>query len=162
MSTNKKNTNSSSNSSVESAHEAISRLRSRNQRLKTIEQPQSPINSSIEYVETKKKKASKHAPSIPASERQYKISEVIRTLLMGELTQGQALKELRVSVLGVKQDTFSKMVGVSRKTISEIENDRGVFKTDILDKAFKPFGLKVGLIPVSNSLLNSVLSSHNE
>lgn len=81
---------------------------------------------------------------------------------MGELTQGQALKELRVSVLGVKQDTFSKMVGVSRKTISEIENDRGVFKTDILDKAFKPFGLKVGLIPVSNSLLNSVLSNHNE
>lgn len=162
MSTNKKNIDGSSDSSVESAHEAIARLRSRNQRLKTIEQLQSPINSSIEYVETEKKRASKHAPSIPASERQYKISEVIRTLLMGELTQGQALKELRVSVLGVKQDTFSKMVGVSRKTISEIENDRGVFKTDILDKAFKPFGLKVGLIPVSNSLLNSVLSNHNE
>ncbi|HCH02750.1 MAG TPA: hypothetical protein DEV85_12785 [Vibrio sp.] len=81
---------------------------------------------------------------------------------MGELTQGQALKELRSSVLGVKQDTFAKMVGVSRKTISEIENDRGVFKTDILDTAFKPFGLKVGLIPVSSSLLNSVLSSHNQ
>lgn len=65
-------------------------------------------------------------------------------------------------MLGVKQDTFSKMVGVSRKTISDIENDRGTFKTDILDKVFKPFGLKVGLVPVSTNLLNYVLNSHDE
>ncbi|WP_290369155.1 helix-turn-helix transcriptional regulator [Vibrio hippocampi] len=77
---------------------------------------------------------------------------------MGELTQGLALKALRMEVLGIKQDAFAKMVGVSRKTISEIENDRGAFKTDILDKVFKPFGLKVGLVPVSVSLLSSVLN----
>ena len=167
MSTNTDNLNRlgklSPNTSTESVHDAISRLRLNKERLNsTISIPKEPIQTSTHHVEKVKKRASKNVQSISTSERKYKINRVIRSLLMGALTQGLALKELRINVLGVKQDTFAKMVGVSRKTISEIENDRGTFKTDILDKAFKPFGLKVGLVPVSTSLLNSALNCHDE
>ena len=148
------------NTSAESVHDAISRLRLNKEHLNTA------IKIQKEHAQTSIEKVAKRTPKnvqpISVSERKYKINRVIRSLLMNELTQGLALKELRINVLGVKQDTFAKMVGVSRKTISEIENDRGTFKTDILDKVFKPFGLKVGLVPISTNLLNSALNCHDE
>ncbi len=82
----------------------------------------------------------------------------MKMLLLGEMTQGQALKALRVELLGLKQDNFSKLVAVSRKTLSDIENDRGNYTSDIVNKVFKPFGLKVGLVPISRHTLNKILS----
>jgi DNA-binding XRE family transcriptional regulator len=81
--------------------------------------------------------------------------------LLGELTQGQALKNLRINILGLKQDVFARLVDVSRKTLSDIENDRGSYNTEILNKVFKPFGLKVGLIPSSPNLLNALLKEND-
>jgi DNA-binding XRE family transcriptional regulator len=77
--------------------------------------------------------------------------------LLGELTQGQALKSLRINILGLKQDLFARLVDVSRKTLSDIENDRGSYNTEILNKVFKPFGLKVGMLPSSPDVLKSLL-----
>jgi len=77
--------------------------------------------------------------------------------LLGELTQGQALKSLRIKILGLKQDVFARLIDVSRKTLSDIENDRGSYNTEILNKVFKPFGLKVGLLPSSSDALKSLL-----
>ncbi|MGN2615007.1 helix-turn-helix transcriptional regulator [Aliivibrio fischeri] len=95
-----------------------------------------------------------------ANERNRIVNQIVKQLLFSELTQGQALKELRINVLGLKQDVYAKLVDVSRKTLSDIENDRGNYKTDILNKVFKPFGLRVGLIPSSTSMLNSLLNSN--
>ncbi|WP_117233609.1 helix-turn-helix transcriptional regulator [Vibrio maerlii] len=151
-----------SNSSSESVHDTIARLRSNQARLNTVGSAQSSSEqTSSTYTKGVQKRASKNAQAVSALERQKRINKVIHALLLRELTQGQALKELRMEVLGIKQDAFAKMVGVSRKTISEIENDRGAFKTDILDKVFKPFGLRVGLVPVSASLLHSVLQEQS-
>ncbi|WP_407332309.1 helix-turn-helix transcriptional regulator [Enterovibrio sp. 27052020O] len=104
-------------------------------------------------------RVSKHKTSVNAAERKHVANQIIKQLLFGELTQGQALKALRVNVLGLKQDVFAKLVGISRKTLSDIENDRGSYKTDILNKAFKPFGLKVGLTPSSPNTLRALLQS---
>ncbi|CAM4437114.1 helix-turn-helix transcriptional regulator [Vibrio agarivorans] len=147
------------NSSSESVHDTIARLRSNQARLKNTVSSVQSSSDQTSSTQTKgvQKRASKNAKAVSVLERQSRINKVIHALLIRDLTQGQALKELRMEVLGIKQDAFAKMVGVSRKTISEIENDRGAFKTDILDKVFKPFGLKVGLVPVSASLLNSAL-----
>lgn len=144
--------------SPDSVYDTIARLRSNQARVNTVKPVQSAFDqTSSTQTKTGQKRASKNAQAVSVMERQSRINKVIHALLIGELTQGLALKELRMEVLGIKQDAFAKMVGVSRKTISEIENDRGAFKTDILDKVFKPFGLKVGLVPVSVSLLNSAL-----
>ena len=68
------------------------------------------------------------------------------------------MKALRVNVLGLKQDTFAKLVSVSRKTLSEVENDKGNYTPDIINKIFKPFGLKVGLVPVSRQLYTTLFN----
>lgn len=78
--------------------------------------------------------------------------------MFGKLTQGQALKGLRVNILGLKQDVFAKLVGVSRKTLSDIENDRDSYNTEVLNKVFKPFGLQVGLLPSSPDTLRALLT----
>lgn len=52
-------------------------------------------------------------------------------------------------LIGLKQDTYTNLVRVSRKTLSEIENDRGNYTAEEVNKVFKPFDLKVGLMPRS-------------
>ncbi|RZM80146.1 helix-turn-helix transcriptional regulator [Pseudoalteromonas rubra] len=105
----------------------------------------------------KAQRVSKNTTSVSAARRKGIASQIIRRLLFGELTQGQALKELRINVLGLKQEVYANLVNISRKTLSDIENDRGNYKTEVLNKAFKPFGLKIGLVPTSSAMLMSIL-----
>ncbi|MCK6826168.1 helix-turn-helix domain-containing protein, partial [Enterobacter kobei] len=65
---------------------------------------------------------------------------------------------LTVEVLGLKQDEYAKLVSVSRKTLSDVENNRGNYSADIINKIFKPFGLQTGLVPISKSLIASLFS----
>ncbi|WP_243032951.1 helix-turn-helix transcriptional regulator [Vibrio cincinnatiensis] len=138
----------------ESVEEVIARLRANRDAPHEISErhvvntlPKTSINQRV----------SKIAPSARPSERKTEANKTIKQLLLGKLTQGQALKYLRINILGLKQDVFAKLVGVSRKTLSDIENDRGGYNTEILNKVFKPFSLKVGLLPSSPDALKSLL-----
>lgn len=84
-------------------------------------------------------------PRIEGLERTQAKDAVLARLAKGELSQGQALKILRVEVLGLKQEQFAKMVNVSRKTLSDIENDKGNYSVNTLNQIVRPFGLRVGL-----------------
>ncbi|MCX8845015.1 helix-turn-helix domain-containing protein [Vibrio parahaemolyticus] len=138
----------------ESVEEVIARLRANRDAPHEISErhvvnasPKTSINQRV----------SKISPSTRPSERKTEANKIIKHLLLGELTQGQALKSLRINVLGLKQDVFARLVDVSRKTLSDIENDRGSYNTEILNKVFKPFGLKVGMLPSSPDVLKSLL-----
>ena len=85
------------------------------------------------------------------------INSVITKLLFSDITQGDALIQLRIQVLGFNQEKYAKLVNVSRKKISDIENNRSNPSVEVLNKVFKPFGLNVGLIPISPSVLQNVL-----
>ncbi len=146
-------------SNKESVQDTVARLRaSRNQ-----QQPKTGKNATYSSEERSqlntptRSKASKNAKAVSAAERKTEANKIIKQLLLGELTQGQALKYLRLHILGLKQDVFARLVDVSRKTLSDIENDRGSYNTEILNKVFKPFGLKVGLLPSSPDVLQSLL-----
>ncbi len=150
-------------SNKESVQDTVARLRaSRNQ-----QQPKTGKNATYSTEERShlnaptRSKASKNAKAVSAADRKAEANKVIKQLLLGDLTQGQALKNLRINILGLKQDVFAKLVDVSRKTLSDIENDRGSYNTEILNKVFKPFGLKVGLIPSSPQMLNELLREHD-
>ncbi|WP_019672499.1 helix-turn-helix transcriptional regulator [Psychrobacter lutiphocae] len=96
-----------------------------------------------------RQRASRAPVAMPASARTQARDIVIEQLFAGRISQGEALKALRVQVLNVKQDKFAQMVKVSRKTLSDIENDKGNYSMDTLNQVFRPFGLKVGLVPIS-------------
>ncbi len=53
--------------------------------------------------------------SVQDTAARLRTNRIIKHLLLGELIQGQALKSLRISILGLKQDVFARLVDVSKK-----------------------------------------------
>lgn len=92
-------------------------------------------------------RASKNSQPLQHADKRQTMKEIIGRMVEGELSQGEALKMLRIKVLGLKQEDYANLVGVSRKTLSENENNKGNYSADVTNKVFRPFGLKVGLIP---------------
>ncbi|HIE9105982.1 TPA: helix-turn-helix transcriptional regulator [Klebsiella variicola subsp. variicola] len=76
--------------------------------------------------------------------------------MLGAISQGEALKKLRLEVLGLRQDEYARLVDVSRKTLSDVENDKGNYSAEIINKIYKPFGLETGLVPISKTLISSL------
>ncbi len=103
-------------------------------------------------------RASSNKAQLTAITRKEVIENIIKALLYSEISQGEALLRLRLNVTGLKQGDYAKLVNVSRKTISDIENNKGNPSGDILNKVFKPIGLKVGLIPSSPTILQNILT----
>ncbi|MGO2353670.1 MAG: helix-turn-helix transcriptional regulator [Marinomonas foliarum] len=106
-----------------------------------------------------RQRASKSLEPMTSEEQLIAINQIIKRLLMNEITQGMALRELRVGVLGLRQDAYTELAGVSRKTLSEIENDKGNYTSEIINKVFKPFEIKVGLVPTSSQLLAAIMAN---
>ncbi|WP_318520636.1 helix-turn-helix transcriptional regulator [Photobacterium leiognathi] len=142
---------------AESVEDVIARMKKGNIQSTPMDNSLSHgTESTLMQESSSPERVSKNITPTSPSERKNKINAIVKQLIFGQLSQGNALKKLRIEILGLKQDVFAKMVGVSRKTISDIENDRGHFKADILDKVFKPFGLKIGLIPSSPEALKAL------
>lgn len=92
-----------------------------------------------------RQRASDNPPDLQGLSRTQARDQVIEQFMQGQLTQGELLKKLRIEVLGVKQDDFAKLVKVSRKTISDVENDNGNYSVNTINQIFRPFGLVLKL-----------------
>lgn len=97
--------------------------------------------------------------TLSGEEREALLRKLLLETLNGERTRGELLRSLRNEVTGLNQDQYAALVGVSRKTLSDIERDVGSPATQVLNRVFKPFGLKVGLVPRHPELLQQLLSS---
>ncbi len=75
----------------------------------------------------------------------------------GELSEGQLLRALRRDVLGLSQDRYATLVGISRRTLSDLEGDKGNATLEVINRAFRPLGLEVGLLPRKRRLLVQAL-----
>lgn len=89
-------------------------------------------------------------------DREAALMEALQRLYDGEITEGALLRYLRKEVLGLTQDQYAVLVGISRRTLSDIELDRAQLTVSVMSKVFKPLGLKVGLLPRSDRLMNTV------
>ncbi len=105
-----------------------------------------------------RQRASKNLATLTQDEQKIATQDVVKRLLIGDLSQGEALRELRVKVLGLRQEAYTELTGVSRKTLSEVENDKGNYTAEIINKMFKPFQLKVSLVPDSSDDLKTILN----
>lgn len=143
-----------------SAKETIRKIRERQKLLQNasdspVEKPATMAESSARTPS--RQRVSKSSTAVRTQDRQAVMHGINKQLLLGELTQGGALKKLRIEVLNLKQDAYAKLVAVSRKTLSDVENDKGNYTSDIINKLFKPFGLQLGLVPMSKRLLTPLL-----
>ncbi|HDR1185231.1 TPA: helix-turn-helix transcriptional regulator [Pasteurella multocida] len=106
-----------------------------------------------------RRNASTKGASVAEIDRKKVRNEIIQAMLMGELSQGEALRKLRIEMFGINQQHYIQLVKVSRQTLSNIENDKGNYSVETINKVFKPFGLELGLVPVSKVLLKELFST---
>tara|TARA_R110001583_G_C5526381_1_gene398121 strand:+ start:495 stop:812 length:318 start_codon:yes stop_codon:yes gene_type:complete len=97
--------------------------------------------------------------SMTAEQRQALLVELLQKHMLGDLTQGQMLKRLRKEVLGFSQTRYAELVGVSRRTLTDIEQDKGSQVQSIIDKVFKPLGMKSGLTPIHPHVARHVMDA---
>jgi DNA-binding transcriptional regulator YiaG len=90
-------------------------------------------------------------------DRQQLLIDLYTQYLLGEITLGQLLSYLRKNVLGLSQEKYAAMVGISRRTLTDIEQDKGQLTQVVLDKVFKPLGLKAGLVPTHEHIVRKVI-----
>ena len=106
--------------------------------------------------EISRQRVSAGLKKVKTIDRQAVIHAIIHDIMLGAISQGEALKKLRVEVLGLRQDEYARLVDVSRKTLSDVENDKGNYSAEIINKIYKPFGLETGLVPISKTLISSL------
>lgn len=106
--------------------------------------------------EISRQRVSAGLKKVKTVDRQAVIHAIIHDIMLGAISQGEALKKLRVELLGLRQDEYARLVDVSRKTLSDVENDKGNYSAEIINKIYKPFGLETGLVPISKTLISSL------
>ncbi|AMD02379.1 helix-turn-helix domain-containing protein [Halomonas chromatireducens] len=95
--------------------------------------------------------------SLSPDEREEKLIEATRRLVAGEISEGDLLRLLRRDVLGLTQNDYARLVGISRRTLSDMEGDKGNVTLEVMNRAFRPLGLKVCLMPRQPALLEKVM-----
>lgn len=74
------------------------------------------------------------------------LTQVEEGIANGDLTLGQGLQRLRKKISGLNQKEFSKLCGVSLRTLAGIESGQSNPTLDTINQLFSLFGLKVGLV----------------
>ncbi|GHE20587.1 helix-turn-helix transcriptional regulator [Halomonas urumqiensis] len=97
-------------------------------------------------------------PSLEPRQREARLLMLARQLMRDEISEGQLLRALRRDVLGLSQDDYARLVGVSRRTLSDLERGQGNATIELLDRVFRPLGLRVGLIPRDPELLGQLIN----
>lgn len=76
------------------------------------------------------------------------LDDLKEQLLAGSVTIGAAVKRLRTEVTGLRQEQFAGMCKISLRTLRQIEQDDGNPTIQTLNQVFKPFGMRVGILPI--------------
>ncbi|PPC75481.1 transcriptional regulator [Pokkaliibacter plantistimulans] len=95
-------------------------------------------------------------------EREQLLIELVKRLALGTITEGELLKKLRIEVLGYNQEKYAKLTGISRRVLTSIESGEEGLSMATLNKAFKPFGLKMGLVPTNLHILKQAIQDLDE
>ena len=95
----------------------------------------------------------KHA----SDDREAALVTLLKRFYTGELTEGQLLRALRRDVLGLNQTRYATLVGISRRTLSDIEGDKSNVTLEVKNRVYRPLGLEVSLLPRKRALLEQAL-----
>ncbi|MCP1317291.1 helix-turn-helix transcriptional regulator [Vreelandella lionensis] len=91
-------------------------------------------------------------------EREALLTTLATQLVREEISSGQVLRQLRRDVLGMSQTQYADLVGISRRTLSDLEAGKASPTVALLNQVFRPLGLQVGLLPRNRELRERLLS----
>jgi DNA-binding transcriptional regulator YiaG len=81
-------------------------------------------------------------------QRRAILDEIQAGLQDASISMGQAVRRLRHEVTGLKQEQFAAMCKISLRTLRQLELDEGNPTVQTLNGVFRPFGMRVGIVPV--------------
>lgn len=114
-------------------------------------------------IETKgrggRKKISVNRKPLTLKDREDLLLAATLDLFSGKKTQGQVLKWLRVELLSLSQDQYAKMVGVSRKALSDIESDKGKNGVELINRVFSGVGFRIAIMPKDSVVLKMAVEA---
>ncbi|WP_028117856.1 helix-turn-helix transcriptional regulator [Ferrimonas senticii] len=90
---------------------------------------------------------------LTAAERAELLAQLLSQVYLGTLSYGQLLATLRKRLLGMSQQQYADRVGISRRTLSDIERDVATPSFAVIKKLYRPLGLQAGLVPVHSETL---------
>lgn len=91
-------------------------------------------------------------------DREAALVALLKRYYAGELTDGQLLRVLRRDVLGLTQTRYASLVGISRRTLSDLEGDKNNVTLDVKNRVYRPLGLEASLLPRKRALLEQALT----
>ena len=77
------------------------------------------------------------------AERDAFYDELVCAVSDGELTWGEAVRELRVKVAGLDQATFARVTKISVRTLRHLEHGTGNPTLSTLRAVLTPFGIEL-------------------
>jgi DNA-binding XRE family transcriptional regulator len=76
-------------------------------------------------------------------ERRAIIAAINQQLSEGRLSLGQAVYKIRAELYGMSQGQYAKFIGLSEKTLRDIEKGNTDPRLSVLNKVFAPAGMKM-------------------
>lgn len=96
--------------------------------------------------------------ALNATEREDFLRLQLLQALTGKISEGELLKRLRKGILGLNQSEFADLAGIARRSLSDLENDRGPATSATLNAAFGIFGIRLSLLPMNAELTKLLFS----
>lgn len=89
------------------------------------------------------------------------VLELLCAFYQGLLSMGQIIQIMRKDILEMNQTQFAQLTGISRRTLSDLEQDKGSPTLSVLDAVLAPFGIKTGLLPNHAETLQKIAKCLN-
>ncbi len=81
--------------------------------------------------------------NLSIEQRRAILTAVNEQLISGELILGQAVYKIRTELYDMSQGQYSRLIGLSEKTLRDIEKGNTDPKLSVLNKVFAPAGMKI-------------------
>ncbi|AZG35396.1 MULTISPECIES: helix-turn-helix domain-containing protein [Shewanella] len=94
---------------------------------------------------------------LPSSVKDELMKSICIELMTSQITTGKALQRLRTEMLFANQEQYAKMVGITRKALSEIEGDKSKASALVLGKALRGVGLELLVLPRDKFLQGEII-----
>lgn len=91
-------------------------------------------------------------------ERESALIDLLQDSILNNVPHGVLIRRIRKEVLNLSQDRYATLAGISRRTLSDIERDKESVTLTMLNRAFKPLGLKLGLLPRQKHMMQALLT----
>ncbi|WP_145338955.1 helix-turn-helix domain-containing protein [Pantoea sp. PSNIH1] len=91
-------------------------------------------------------------------EREALFLALLRQSIEEKASHGKLLMQLRKQVLGFSQDRYAALAGISRRTLSDIEQDKESVTLNVLNRAFRPLGLEMGVLPQQSHMRQTLIA----